>query len=1034
MTYRRRPAVHTLRSQRSAAIRVFRYSLAWLLVVALVASSSAQQDTATLAQQYGQARDAVSPQPNGLIICEAEEFQVATPGWQAGNWGDNYYAATLANTFLSRKAFLGAPEQCENATASIDIQVASAGRYLVLVRYEAAYRFETQFRVVVQQDDRQLLDRMYGARDNLKIWAFGQKLKREVGWEWGANENVVWEGHDAFVDLRPGRARITLVADQQPTPAARRNVDLVMLTTDVEQVESRIEKESYLPLDGMLTQSGDVYVRAHNGGDELLTVSAHAFGGGTCQQHSPYWIHQRDWQPLEPLQVAPHETTDWVEVGGLLDSLNDGQWGLTVSPPSMARIEIGAVTAAGEIEVINQFEGRLAGLPLAYHADTRYSRKLRHQRDVLFDLLDYLRAQPAGNPPTLTPIFAQTFATGIDAEYDAGVAELQAMFGLSAPEPGSPSNGVGPRGFLELRDIATEKLADYCRDLEGRSDQIAVVSLGDEISLPSPSADMHESFRTWLRQRQLTPRDLNPAWGDDWDQVSYDPDPSRRGTAPGLYYWSRRYAHHYGIQAIKQRTDILREHLPHAGIGANYSPHYPLDHAYLGEVNKWISCFRDEGMTLPWSEDYIWQMPVGSLQMNNINLDMFRAGVRGRPDAKIMYYVMPHWPGNRPPTWRRLFFGAVAHGMTMVNLFEFRPVQAAYTENHVSHNGMYAEILRSFRQLARFEDIVQEGQVRSGQAGLWFSETSDIWSDNHGPFAPAKRALYTAIRHRQLPLDFIIERDAVDGTLDQYAVLYLTDAHVSQAASSRIAQWVADGGRLFATAGAGMLDEYDRPNQAVQELLGVEQVKLTIAPDTQLNYLKQDLPFATAIAQVTWTRDGQQTQQPVFAVRSHVTVHEATVEGTFGDGTAAITRRAVGQGEAIYAGFLPALTYYAAALPLRPVERSSRADSLNHFLPTEFDEEAARLIGAPGRGLVLDVECSQPLVEATIIESEHGVAIPLVNWSSAPVAGLDVRVTIDVPTGAVSLAGGGAVDVERQEGGTTFSLDLDVADALILRP
>lgn len=103
--------------------------------------------------------------------------------------------------------------------------------------------------------------------------------------------------------------------------------------------------------------------------------------------------------------------------------------------------------------------------------------------------------------------------------------------------------------------------------------------------------------------------------------------------------------------------------------------------------------------------------------------------------------------------------------------------------------------------------------------------------------------------------------------------------------------------------------------------------------------------------------------------------------------------------------------------------------------PASTSRSPARLIGAPGRGLVLDVECSEPLVEATIIESEHGVAIPLVNWSSAPVVGLEVRVTVDVPTGAVSLAGGGAVDVERQEGGTTlFYLDLDVADALILRP
>ncbi len=105
------------------------------------------------------------------------------------------------------------------------------------------------------------LDRLYGARKNLKIWPFSQKLKTEVAWDWGASENVVWEGHDAFVDLQPGVATITLAADKQSEPAAKRNVDLVMLTTDVEQVRMRIEKESYLPLDGLLTQSGDVFLR-----------------------------------------------------------------------------------------------------------------------------------------------------------------------------------------------------------------------------------------------------------------------------------------------------------------------------------------------------------------------------------------------------------------------------------------------------------------------------------------------------------------------------------------------------------------------------------------------------------------------------------------------------------------------------------------------------------------------------------------------------------------------------------------------------
>src|SRR5438552_18591209 len=117
-------------------------------------------------------------------------------------WGENYFCATFANSFLSRKAFLGAPEQCDKCTASISVRVPKAGRYLALVRYEAVYRFETQFRLVVEQNGKKVLDRLYGARDNVKVWAFREKpgvphLKNEIAWPWGAVENVVWEGHDA---------------------------------------------------------------------------------------------------------------------------------------------------------------------------------------------------------------------------------------------------------------------------------------------------------------------------------------------------------------------------------------------------------------------------------------------------------------------------------------------------------------------------------------------------------------------------------------------------------------------------------------------------------------------------------------------------------------------------------------------------------------------------------------------------------------------------------------------------------------------
>src|SRR5256885_8742658 len=72
-------------------------------------------------------------QADTTIVAEAEAFKVISPGWEAKAWGTNYYAATMANTFLSRKAYLGAPEQCDRAEATMDVTVPKAGAYLALV-------------------------------------------------------------------------------------------------------------------------------------------------------------------------------------------------------------------------------------------------------------------------------------------------------------------------------------------------------------------------------------------------------------------------------------------------------------------------------------------------------------------------------------------------------------------------------------------------------------------------------------------------------------------------------------------------------------------------------------------------------------------------------------------------------------------------------------------------------------------------------------------------------------------------------------
>jgi len=973
-----------------------RTTIATVVSFGLIASlCSTEPASAHPAQEFRAKGQPVTPAPDGTIFCEAEEFRVEKAGWQALPWGANYYAATFANTFLSRKAFLGAPAECEETVATIHVDVKEAGKYLVLVRYEAAYRFETQFQVRVEQGGAVKLDRLYGARDNVKVWAFNERLKKEVGWDWGAVENVVWEGHDATVELQPGAARISLVAGKQPGPPARRNVDLVMLTRDEAQVKERIEKESYLPLDGWLTQAGDVWIKVHNTGNAKVT-----FKTDKVQEHSPYWIHIRNWKPIE-VAIEPGQSSEWLDIGSLWDALSDAQAEIKATGP--CKFEFGVKNAGGKIESVRTLEGTEATLIAA--ADTRYTRSIRTQAEGVKELLAHLDKVPKrGKTPSQTLIYAYS-----------SIPEFPALFGFTERITGENKT------YVDWRGQNAAQLEETCKKLtEEQRKAIRVVSLGDEIGLPAPDANAaKDGFAAFLKANGIDP-----------GKFTYSIDAALKQSNPGAYYWSKRYLYHYGIQELKKLTDTLRKHLPNAQIGANYSPHHGgATHSYLGQVFQWVTCFREDGMTLPWSEDYIWQLPVGTPQMNGINLDLFRAGNRGKPDREILYYVMPHYPGNTPAMWRRLFYNALAHGMTIVNLFEFHPVWMAYTENHVTSHEMFGTVLKTFRELGLYEDIVQSGHVRPAEVGLWFSETGDIWGDNEGSFAAAKRALYITIRNQHRPLDFVVEQDALDGTLNQYKVLYLTDQHVSQAASKKIAEWVNDGGTLFATAGAGMFDEYNQPNQALRELMGVNQTALDQPADSKVAFIKQDLPFAKAIGEVNWT----QFSFPVFGVISRVQAVSGAVQGTFKDGSPAIVVRKRGKGEVTYCAFLPGLTYFQSAIPLRPVDRGSTDDAMAHLLPAKFNLGAGVLVRSVASDTSRPVVVDHETVETTVIESKKGTLIPIINWSGKPIQDLRVEVQVATPTRNVSLASGAKIQTKKDGKSMVCTFDLDVADAIVLR-
>ncbi len=972
----------------------------------------------------------VRPLSSNTVVVEAEEMRVRVaegdrPGFRARPFGTNYYAATLADSFLSRKAYLGAPEQCAPSSASIEVSVPSTGRYLALVRYEATPRFATEFRLTVEQNGASKLDRLYGARMNTKIWPFRQGLAAEVVPPWGSSDSIVWEGHDAVVELEEGVARLTLTAGPQPTPAARRNVDVVLLTSDLEDVTRRIEKEGYLPLDGLLTQTGDVLLDVTNRGASplILTVPPGI-------EHSPYWVHLRDWKPKK-LVVAPGASSGWTQVGDLLDALNDGDWKLTAANEGgkgtpLYDLDVGVPGAPGKVERIGHFTDRAGPTTLAYAADTRASRTISLADDALYSLTARLRAQKVrGVPPARTPIFGMTFGSSPDdPRYRAASAEFVRLMGAPQLAQSTSTHGVG---LIDLRHVPTDKLEAECAKLraDGRADAIRVVSLGDEISLALPKADDHAAFRAWLRTK-VDPSHLDPAIGPRFDALTYSPDAQSRRSHPGLHYWSKVYGYRFGIQALKTRTDILRKCLPAAAIGANFSPH--IAPMYLGSTHQFVSLFREGGLTMPWGEDYVWQVPVVSPQVTGLMVDTFRAALRGRYDRRLLMYVMPHMPGNTPRAWRRQLYSDVAHGANLFSLFELRPVQASYTENHVDAPEMYEAIREALHELGTFDDLVQDGLVQAGSAALFRSEAADVWEDLRTPFDAHLRALYVALRQDQVPLDVVVEGDA----LGSYQALYLTDAHVSVAASRAIAKWVEGGGQLVAMAGAGMYDELDRPNRVLRQLLGVSETSLEIDAEP-IRHEKQDLPFARVMDTVHLQGGGT---LPVLSARSRFSVSGASVVARFDDGAAAATTRAVGRGTARYLGFLPGFAVFRPAIPMRPMDRVSDDDAMCHLMPTGFDATAAATLRVGG--LRRSVVASSPSVEASLLTSPRGLLVPLVNWSSVPARGL--RVTI-AGVRCASCTDGRFTDVTRASGkpvraqatpdGMVLDLDLDIADALI---
>lgn len=592
-------------------------------------------------------------------------------------------------------------------------------------------------------------------------------------------------------------------------------------------------------------------------------------------------------------------------------------------------------------------------------------------------------------------------------------------------------------------------------------ENIVLGSLGDEVSirLNLPEEELNRRFREHLKKKGISPREAmdEETWARvadaspeaQWEAVTVDPIPDR----PRQFYESAMFRYGIWYEELAARTEALREKHPGKQIyaGANFSPHMNV----WPDVRQWVLPFRRKAMTMTWTEDWWWQLPEASPQVYGWLLTGLRLG-GSYHNLPMQYYIMP-FKGSSPDNIRRQHALAFSQGAKIINHFVVDG-QALITWDYID----YIESPRTFqvlhdmiRDAGAVEHRLYPAQPAKSRIAIMLSSAADTWDTEDlggaGHLYSAKfnvnnderKALWMALRHAQYPVDGILDQDIAEGGLKDLDVLYIVGSEMLRAAVGPLMKWVAEGGRVYATGGGGLLDEYRQPIPELLELYGLEDH--TLERKTRHIRPRRTLPAAEPIDQVHLEYPASDPGDAAEALTVPALLYRHTyrpaegarVIGRYaGTGEAAVVLNAYGQGTALSCGALMGLAYLTPAMP-----------PSSQVLPEGFPAPIRRFITALPRnaGTLSPVVTSDPLVESQYMTGPEGDLVILTNWRPDPVENLVVRFpgrpgvrrvrslrAAGYFQGPLHEQDRGALEIENVDGVPQVSLSVAVSDYLLV--
>jgi hypothetical protein len=943
------------------------------------------------------------------------------------------------------------------AAMTAEFETPSDGAYKVWVKYECPPFFNYAFGVRIESLNAKaaVFEKTYGLREAAKHFSFKYKelTAGDLYWSWGIDHDAA-EGYP--VTLAKGRYRLILSKTKNPEPAGTRSLDAVLITSDLSDL-SAPRFARYPLLDELRRANHVYFRFRNPAGARQPVLFAWNHWNHRQPDYHPAGYRERvrfydeKGNPLEGGKngdwtnaTAPGAASPWYDLGPTMNTdstspfrflaftngaaVEPGKHGPRLQTPSQP-FAVDIALKPDEKAIVRSFaiEPGEAALAVLVQPDLRRPEGVANTKkatDLFVELIRELNKEPRLGPlPKKLRLFGDTcspYATFIDASTLETAMAFREALGLNtvhsySPQMAPAAAAWGKRrgGFVErsLMFFYAQNVTGVVASIRERKleNQAYCLSFGDEIGLPAVNGNdtnTVEAFHAFLRKRGETPQSLGLA---GWEQVkplaalSADvavqigvlPE-AKKADAAGLeglkrlYWHSAAFRTEQGIALFAEKTRTLKATLGDAvHASANLGGMHPF---YWMNQASFIEAFKGKAMSLAWSEDYTYCQPEASRLVAEFQAAYLRKGASYH-DTPMMFYCMPHWPGNNPG---QLLQNAVLEWGQNVKDLDFFCVgpDIWFTENYIAARGglsMFRMVRTISGMAGLLEDHLLPARPEPARIAMLLSEASDVWETEgkgQGAVQPGsvasnvsqeeRKAIWYALRYAGHRVDHITEKDCADGLLNKYSVLYVCGQNLERAAAVAVKEWVKAGGVLFATAGAARKDEFDAPLTDLDEMLGRGKA---VSDERYKGPLRArlELLFVKALDEVR-LKDGMAftayCSREEFAADS-----KAQVLGTYKDGKPAFIANEFGKSRAYYTGTLPGQAWVKAALPVLPQGKGGPNTAAHMIEWQDWNPVASSVIRTPlqAAGVVPDVAVNQGGVITSRLKSDRSTVITVVN-------------------------------------------------------